>query len=72
MPMIDLTKVFTISEASEKFGISSETLKNYCRGSNRGGYKYPPKFTPEECRRSGRVYLITYDGLKRLFHIEED
>lgn len=72
IPMLDLENVFTISEAAEKFGISSEMLKNYCRGIHRGKYYYPPRFTNEECRLSGKIWLITYSGLNRVFDLEKN
>lgn len=70
--MTDLTKVFTIQEASDWLGVSSTTLKKYCAGrvvmqKGQEAYRYAPKFLPSECRLAGKTWLITLEGLERLF-----
>lgn len=61
-----LNKVFTIQEASEKFGISKKVLRNYCVGNKQKGYAYKPVFSKSECRQSGSTWLISLDGMKRV------
>lgn len=67
-----LEKVLTIQESAEKFGLSTVTLKQYCRGytvaaKGKPPRTYPPKFTPTEARVAGKTWLITIDGLRRVF-----
>lgn len=74
--MTDLSKVFTIQEAAERFGLSADTLKKYCGGmtchpKGKPAYKYPPKFLPGEYRLAGRTWLITLEGLERVFRVSE-
>lgn len=70
--MTDLNKVFTIQEASDWLGVPAITLKKYCAGQivtlkGRDPYRYTPKFRPNECRLAGKTWLITLEGLERLF-----
>lgn len=58
-----LEKVVTISEAHKKWGLNPTTLKNACAGQK----GYPPRFTNEECRKAGNNWLITVEGMKRLY-----
>lgn len=58
-----LNDVMTTAEASERWDVPVVTLKQACSGQ-RG---YPPRFTPEECSKSGHVWLVTKQGMERLY-----
>jgi len=49
--------VYTSREAAEKWGLSENTVTQWCNRK---------KFTEEEARKSGKVWLVTYDGMVRL------
>ena len=65
--MIDLKEVLTIPEAAEKYSVSEATLKFACAGRAAGGKSYPPRLTSEECRKSGKVWLLSRGAVERLF-----
>lgn len=58
-----INEVVTLSEASQRWGIPQITLKNACAGQK----GYPPRFTLDECRKSGRTWLVTRQGMERLY-----
>lgn len=58
-----LNQVVTVSEAHKKWGLDPATLKKACAGQK----GYPPRFTTEECRKAGNNWLITVEGMKRLY-----
>ena len=58
-----IEEVYSIGEASERWGVNRSTLKFACTGQKGN----PPRFRGEECRKSGSVWLISYDGMKRLY-----
>ena len=55
--------VMTASEAAERWGKSDITIRHACTGY----VKVPPRFKEGEFRRSGKVWLITVDGMTRVF-----
>lgn len=56
--------VMTVSEAALRWKILPDSLKKACAGQK----GYPPRFTPEECRKSGdRAWLVTRAGMERLY-----
>lgn len=57
--MIDLNRVLTFTEAAEKWGLAGgNTLRQaVLRG----------KFEPHEIKKSGTVWLTTYDAMHRVF-----
>ena len=57
--MIDLNRVLTFTEAAEKWGLAGgNTLRQaVLRG----------KFEPHEIKKSGTVWLTTYDAMYRVF-----
>lgn len=55
--------VMTASEAAERWGKSDITIRHACTGY----VKAPPRFKEGEFRRSGKVWLITVDGMTRVF-----
>ncbi|WP_138751783.1 helix-turn-helix domain-containing protein [Paenibacillus sinopodophylli] len=52
-----LFAVYTSREAAELWGLSENTVTKWC---NRG------KFNSDEARKSGKVWLVTHDGMVRL------
>lgn len=58
-----LSEVLTVNEAAELYGVPQDTLKHACAGH----HGFPPRFTPEECRKSGRYWLVTRSGMERLY-----
>lgn len=63
-----INEVMTLSEASQKWNIPQITLKNACAGQK----GYPPRFTADECRKSGRTWLVTRQGMERLYGPESE
>lgn len=58
-----LEEVMTAAEAAEKWGKAPITVQQSCTG-----YKgAPPRFTADECRKAGRIWLVTRAGMERLF-----
>ena len=55
--------VMTASEAAERWGKSDITIRHACTGY----VKAPPRFKEGEFRRSGKVWLITVDGMTHVF-----
>ena len=62
-----INDVMTIAEAAAKWKISIYTLTSSCRGQK----GYPPRFTEEESRQSGKTWLITKSGMERLYGSEK-
>lgn len=58
-----LDEVLTTKEASERWNISRDTIKTACLGQK----GYPPRFTSDECRKSGGTWLVTRQGMERLY-----
>ena len=58
--------VMTTNEAAERWGLSAVTVKHACSGYK----KNAPRFTENECRKSGKVWLVSYDGMVRVFGAE--
>lgn len=58
-----IDEVYSIGEASEMWGVNRSTLKFACTGQKGN----PPRFFKDECRKSGSVWLISYEGMKRLY-----
>lgn len=57
--MIDLSQVLTFSEAADKWGFANgNTLRKAVERN---------KFLPGEVRKSGDVWLITYEAMSRVF-----
>lgn len=60
---MELKDVMSLGEAAKTYNVSPETLRKACSGQHGA----PPRFTPEECRKSGDVWIITRAGLERLY-----
>lgn len=52
-----LFQVFSSRDAAECWGLSENTVTQWC---NRN------KFEKHEARKSGKVWLVTYDAMKRV------
>lgn len=63
-----INEVMTLSEASQMWEVPQITLKNACAGQK----GYPPRFTSDECRKSGRTWLVTHEGMSRLYGLESN
>ncbi|WP_432643348.1 helix-turn-helix domain-containing protein [Acidaminococcus sp.] len=62
-----LEEVMTAAEAAEKWGLNARTVQQSCTG-----YKGAlPRFTEEEARKAGRIWLVTKAGMERLYGPEE-
>uniref|UniRef100_UPI00338EA03E helix-turn-helix domain-containing protein n=1 Tax=uncultured Allisonella sp. TaxID=339338 RepID=UPI00338EA03E len=59
--------VMTAGEAAKLWGIKVDTLQKACSGQK----GYPPRLTEEECRKSGRDWLVTRQGMERLYGPEK-
>lgn len=66
--MHEINKVMTTAEAAELWGISAITVKQACSGYKKGS----PRFKPGEFRKSKNVWLVTREGMKRLFGKREE
>lgn len=63
-PMNYIDKVLTLEEAAELWGKSTDSLRQACIERN----GKPPRFKiGVEARQSKRIWLVTYDGMKRLY-----
>lgn len=58
-----LDEVMTVAEAAERWGKSSITIRQACTGYK----KAPPRFRSDETRQSGATWLITIEGMTRVF-----
>ncbi|MBS6627267.1 MAG: hypothetical protein KH274_07335 [Veillonella sp. oral taxon 780] len=61
-----LEDVMTTQEAGERWGIPADSIKQCClkRYANK-------QFTDEECRKSGKSWLVTVAGMSRLYGVEK-
>ena len=61
-----LEDVMTTQEAGERWGIPTDSIKQCCLK------RYVNKqFTDEECRKSGKSWLVTVAGMTRLYGEEK-
>lgn len=58
-----LSNVMTIAEAAERWGKADITVRQACTGYK----KAPPRFKEGEFRQSGKTWLITIEGMTRVF-----
>ena len=58
-----LDKVMTATEAAQLWNLASITV----RQAFTGYAKAPAKFTATEARKSGKTWLISVDGMERVF-----
>lgn len=60
---MEFEDVMTSAEAAERWGISPVTVKQACSGQR----NTPPRFTPDECRKSKGTWLVTKQGMERVY-----
>jgi len=53
-----LPRVLTAAEAAIVWGLDRSTVKKACQQG---------RFTTEECRKSGKNWLVTTDGMERVY-----
>ncbi len=58
-----LHSVMTTAEAAERWGKADITVRQACTGYK----KAPPRFKEGEIRQSGKTWLITVEGMTRVF-----
>lgn len=58
-----LDEVFTTKEASERWNIAQYSIKRACTGQK----GYPPRFNEDEFKKSGDTWLVTRQGMERLY-----
>ena len=58
-----LDEVMTATEAAERWHKADITIRQACTGYKNS----PPRFHEGEFRRSGKVWLITVEGMTRVF-----
>lgn len=58
-----INEVMTAAEAAVIWGLSPRTVQQACTGYKGG----KPRFTTEEARLSGRIWLVTREGMERLY-----
>lgn len=58
-----LDDIMTTAEAAERWGIAQTSVKQLCTGAQ----GRPPRLTVEECKKSGRTWLVTRAGMERLY-----
>lgn len=56
--MIKLSDILSIPEASEQYGLSVDIIKRYAREG---------KFLPTEARKMGKNWIVTRQGVERVF-----
>ena len=63
----EFSDIMTTAEASERWGIAQTSVKQLCTGVQ----SRPPRLTQDECRKSGRTWLVTRAGMERLYGEEK-
>lgn len=58
-----INDVMSVKEAAELWNLSPITVKHLCTGVQ----GRPPRLTESECNKSGGVWLITREGMERLY-----
>lgn len=61
--MNPLHEVLTLKECAQLWHVSVDTLKQKCIGRVKGDLS----FTQEECRQSGKTWLVTRKAMTRLY-----
>ena len=63
-----LEEVMTVTEAAKRWGKAVITVRQACTGYK----KAPARFQTNEARQSGSTWLITIDGMTRVFGDEPE
>ena len=64
---MSIDEVMTAAEAGERWGVAPRTVQQACTGY-KGGL---PRFSREEARKAGRIWLVTRQGMERLYGPEK-
>ena len=62
-----LNEVMTATEAAQLWNMAPITVRQACTGYS----KAPARFTSTEARKSGSTWLITVEGMTRVFGSRE-
>lgn len=63
-----MNDVMTTTEAAQRWKVTAQTVKLACSGQK----GYPPRFMENECNKSGGTWLVTRQGMERLFGPEKN
>lgn len=61
----ELDDIMTTQEAAERWNVTADSLKQNCRGRVKNG------FLEGEFRKSGKMWLVTRQGMERLYGKEK-
>ena len=59
----DFTDIMTTGEAAERWNLSPVSVQHLCTGIQ----GRPPRLNKDECRKSGKSWLVTRQGMERLY-----
>ena len=65
--LFKFNEIMTTKEAAERWKKHVDTVKQLCIGAQ----GRPPRLTADECRKSGGVWLVTKQGMTRLYGEEK-
>ena len=57
----ELDDIMTTQEAAERWNVTADSLKQNCRGHVKNGFK------EGEFKKSGKMWLVTRQGMERLY-----
>lgn len=57
----ELDDIMTTQEAAERWNVTADALKQNCRGRVKKGFK------EGEFKKSGKMWLVTRQGMERLY-----
>lgn len=67
--MFELDDIMTTGEAAERWGLSPVSVKHLCTGIQ----GRPPRLEEvKECKKSGKSWLVTRQGMERLYGVEPE
>ena len=66
--MTSINDIMTTQEAAERWGLTPGSVKHLCTGI---GKVKPRLLEGKECRKSGGVWIITREGMERLYGKEQ-
>ena len=63
-----INDVMTTTEAAQRWNVTTQTVKLACSGQK----GYPPRLKENECNKSGGTWLVTRQGMERLYGPEKE
>lgn len=63
----EFSDIMATTEAAERWNLSPVSVKQLCTGVQ----GRPPRLTGNECRKSGKMWLVTRQGMERLYGKEK-